>query len=491
LNNTAEQIASERIRDFMTKNQPTTLTLIAPTTYKTPTRLFHPNTPIPHDDTTNELTFPTLNEGYIDPNLTGQPPISPGGPPQYVQAVLEACPTKKVAEPSVFNGTPSKFSTWLHQIRIYLAVNTANYTTGWMKTFFVLSYMKEGAANAWAKEYQVSRDYSTTDYTTANFDKHPANAPARHRPTFMEYLKLQFVDPLKRQEAQQKLPLLKMTDKTGQMFIAKLNTLFQQAGIINDRNKVIFFMRLIKDEIRAQILQITGLTTESTYAQWTTQFLLINQGCRMAEGWKKGTQLSFAPTTTTTKGTDPDTMEINAINTNIKQCTFCNLLRHKAKTCWKRVRQPQTQGNRAGALSNTSSTGPRRDQECFCCGRKGHFAKECFSKKHQNGGPLKERPSGQARLQPDNYQNCQVDQEVEDAMPTLPQSMRTITEDNWKCLQGFNEWSQRVSQQQYGVQQQIMGPPSNNVFHPSLTPTQSPYPHATYMQQTPQQPPFQ
>jgi hypothetical protein len=47
----------------------------------------------------------------------------------------------------------------------------------------------------------------------------------------MEYLKLQFVNSLKQQEVQQKLPLLKMTDKTGQMFIAKLNTLFQQAGI--------------------------------------------------------------------------------------------------------------------------------------------------------------------------------------------------------------------------------------------------------------------
>jgi hypothetical protein len=197
LNNSAEQIANERIQDFMTKNQPTASTSVTPTTFEVPTRLFHPNTPIHHDDTTNEPTFPTLNEGYIDPNLTGQPPISPGGPPQYIQAVLEACPTGKVAEPSVFDGIPSKFSTWLHQIRIYLAVNTANYTTGWMKTFFILLYMKEGAANAWAKEYQVSRDYSTTDYTTANFDEHPANAPARHGPTFMEYLKLQFVDPLK------------------------------------------------------------------------------------------------------------------------------------------------------------------------------------------------------------------------------------------------------------------------------------------------------
>jgi hypothetical protein len=174
----------------------------------------------------NEPMFPTLNKGYINPNLTRQPPISPGGPPQYVQAVLKACPMGKVAEPSIFDGIPSKFSTWLHQIRIYLTVNTANYTTGWMKTFFVLLYMKEGAANAWAKEYQVLRDYSTTDYTTANFNEHLANAPARHGPTFMEYLKLQFVDPLKQQEVQQKLPLLKMTDKTGQMFIAKLNTLF-------------------------------------------------------------------------------------------------------------------------------------------------------------------------------------------------------------------------------------------------------------------------
>jgi hypothetical protein len=158
LNNSAKQIANEWIKEFMTKNQPTASTSIAPTTFKVPTGLFHPNTPTPHNNTTNEPTFPTLNEGYIDPNPTGQPPIGPGGPPQYVQAVLKACPTGKVVEPSIFDGIPSKFSTWLHQIWIYLTVNTANYTTGWMKTFFVLSYMKEGAANAWAKEYQVSRD---------------------------------------------------------------------------------------------------------------------------------------------------------------------------------------------------------------------------------------------------------------------------------------------------------------------------------------------
>jgi hypothetical protein len=116
LNNSAEQIASERIKDFMTKNQPTASMSIAPTTFEVPTGLFHPNTPTPHNDTMNEPTFPTLNEGYIDPNPTGQPPISPGGPPQYVQAVLKACPTGKVVEPSIFNGIPSKFSTWLHQI---------------------------------------------------------------------------------------------------------------------------------------------------------------------------------------------------------------------------------------------------------------------------------------------------------------------------------------------------------------------------------------
>jgi hypothetical protein len=165
-------------------------------------------------------------------------------------------------------------------------------------------------------------------------------------------------------------------------------------------------MRSIKDEIRAQILQMAGLTTESTYAQWTTQFLLIDQGHCMAEGWKKGTQLSFAPTATTTRGTDPDAMEIDAIGTNVKQCTFCNLLGHKVKTCWKRIGQPQNQGNRAGTPSTTLLSSSRKDQECFQCGQKGHFARECFSKKHQNGRPLKEQPSGQARPQQTNYQNC-------------------------------------------------------------------------------------
>jgi hypothetical protein len=156
----------------MTKNQPIASRSTVATALEIPTGLFHLNTPPPHNEGMNEPTFPTLNEGYINPNATGQPPISPGGPPQYVQAVLKACPIEKVAEPSIFDGIPSKFTTWLHQIQIYLAVNTANYTTGWMKTFFLLLYMKEGAANVWAKEYQVSRDYSTTDYTTANFNEH-------------------------------------------------------------------------------------------------------------------------------------------------------------------------------------------------------------------------------------------------------------------------------------------------------------------------------
>jgi hypothetical protein len=90
LNNSAEQIANERIRDFMSKNQPTISTSVAPNTYKIPTGLFHPSTPTPHNDPTEEPIFPTLNEGYIDPNPTNQPPIGPGGPPQYVRAVLEA-----------------------------------------------------------------------------------------------------------------------------------------------------------------------------------------------------------------------------------------------------------------------------------------------------------------------------------------------------------------------------------------------------------------
>jgi hypothetical protein len=102
--------------------------------------------------------------------------------------------------------------------------------------FFILSYMKEGTANAWAKQYQEIQDYNITDYTTANFDLHPPNPPAGHGPTFMEHLRAQFVDPLKHQEAQQKLPILRMGDETGQMFIAKINTLFQQAGITDNQN---------------------------------------------------------------------------------------------------------------------------------------------------------------------------------------------------------------------------------------------------------------
>jgi hypothetical protein len=79
----------------MTKNQPTASTSIAPTTYKIPTGLFHPDTPIPHDDTTDEPTFPTLNEGYIDPNPTNQPPIGPGGPHNMFKQYSKLAPLER------------------------------------------------------------------------------------------------------------------------------------------------------------------------------------------------------------------------------------------------------------------------------------------------------------------------------------------------------------------------------------------------------------
>jgi hypothetical protein len=46
-------------------------------------------------------------------------------------------------------------------------------------------------------------------------------------------------------------------------------------------------MCTIKDEIQSQILLMPALTTESTYNKWTTQFLLVDQGQQMAEGWRE------------------------------------------------------------------------------------------------------------------------------------------------------------------------------------------------------------
>ena len=59
------------------------------------------------------------------------------------------------------------------------------------------------------------------------------------------------------------------------------------------------------------------------------------------------------------------------------------LLRLERRDGRKVVVKPKPQG---GGAPNARTS--RKDADCFKCGRKGHFARNCRSKKHKNGGPL-------------------------------------------------------------------------------------------------------
>ena len=59
----------------------------------------------------------------------------------------------KLNLPEIFNGDQSKFQKFLHTAKIYMGINDKDYDTNLKKIRFVLSFMTEGPAKAWADQH--------------------------------------------------------------------------------------------------------------------------------------------------------------------------------------------------------------------------------------------------------------------------------------------------------------------------------------------------
>ena len=59
----------------------------------------------------------------------------------------------KLNLPKIFNGDQNKFWKFLHTAEIYMGINDKDYDTNLKKIGFILSFLTEGLAKAWADQY--------------------------------------------------------------------------------------------------------------------------------------------------------------------------------------------------------------------------------------------------------------------------------------------------------------------------------------------------
>jgi hypothetical protein len=56
-----------------------------------------------------------------------------------------------VPEPSIFDGTTSKFDEWMLSIEIYFTIHAAKFADDRVRSLAILSRMKGGSAGPWAR----------------------------------------------------------------------------------------------------------------------------------------------------------------------------------------------------------------------------------------------------------------------------------------------------------------------------------------------------
>ena len=66
---------------------------------------------------------------------------------------MAANPKSHIRKPEPFTGDRKKLEGFIHDCEIYVAANTADFTTDTSKSQFILSYIEGGEAKSWKEHY--------------------------------------------------------------------------------------------------------------------------------------------------------------------------------------------------------------------------------------------------------------------------------------------------------------------------------------------------
>ena len=308
--------------------------------------------------------------------------------------------------PAPFNGDRKKSKGFLLVFKLYQGLNCRNnaMSNPYNRVVTALTFIEGDAIDSWKGDQLerlndcVARGYIESDKT--------------HWDEFEEAFKKVFTNTNEKSEAYQELTCLKQGDNLN-TFITEFKCLVKLAGIDTDSHGVIeLFKGGLKSGLTKSIIGSPGfdpLNPWPTLEQWITaahaqhiKWKMMQQYNQVKDNKRKALYKAFrinrkqpgGGQCITSQG--GDAMDINAVTTtNITEAQKAELM---------------------------------KNNQCFYCQKKGHRAKDCFKKKHDNQERSNtSRTSGQI-----NNTKSTPDMTKEEIVSFLKENMDTINEDT--CL---------------------------------------------------------
>lgn len=304
---------------------------------------------------TDRVTSPT-------PSISGRQPRAVPAPAQVSE--VTTIRTLKIPMPDTFDGTRAKLKAFKTQVGLYIQFNSAYFQNDMDKIMFMITFFR-GPAFDWVDphytEYRERPPTSRNVATRALFESFA---------TFQEKLTMVFGNIDEKRNAEREIQNLRQRASATE-YLAKFQRLATRTEWDTDALLAQFY-RGLKDSVKDEIAKIDRPTDlEAMYT------LAVRIDTRQYERQleKKGSYVPFhsKKSQKTREHYGPQPMEIDATRG-----------------------RPLFNKPQKGFVKNKGNKG---DKTCYGCGRKGHFLRDCRSRKQNlpRTGPPRQIAATEAR----------------------------------------------------------------------------------------------
>lgn len=261
-----------------------------------------------------------------------------------------------INKPTPFTGDRKKISTFIQEVKIYLAINKGVYDTDDTKIAFILSYLTDKEALQWKELFVEQMTNAAGDIVFPKYTD------------FLEKLNDAFKPADRTGDAMNKLTNLKQGNRTAEELATDFRLLAGQAGLENTSSSDnIHLIGIFRNALRPQLARriLFGEDVPKTIDKWIEKAIQFDTNYRMA-------MMIMGQTTTKMVG-----------NQNRNRAWIPRNERNEVKDPNAMDVDAMTYEER-GILMKKGA--------CFNCKVVGHLSKDCPSKKKQYTPPKKFSP---------------------------------------------------------------------------------------------------